>query len=387
MLWLNFLHLYQPANLDPYYIKEATEKSYRRLINLLEEHPTLKFTLNISGCLLLRLEDGGYQDLLKRLAMLVKKGQIELVGSAAYHAFLPLLPEAEIINQVREQEKIIKKYFGVVKLRGFFSPEMAYSEKLAKLVKRLGYDWIILDEISSNGKLNQVPDFAQVYQDKTSGLKVIFRERALSNSYVPASILKLVSEGKTKIAISATDGELYGLRHEDPSAELEKLVKLKNLKTKTLSEFIKNFKSRDLLRVNLKPSTWESNSREIKARHPFWLWRSPKNKIQNYSWRLAELAMSLNEPFKKDKNYYYYRWHLVRGLASCTFWWASGRNFSHNFGPIAWSPDEVERGLNDLIRSVRSLLDPKTRADKIRAEKLYIKAKGLLWRRHWAEHF
>ncbi|MCX6798242.1 MAG: hypothetical protein NTX66_03475 [Candidatus Falkowbacteria bacterium] len=387
MLWLNFLHLYQPANLDVYYIKEAADKSYRRLVNLLDEHKTLKFTLNISACLLLRLEDAGYQDLLDRLAILIKRGQVELVGSAAYHAFLPLLPEAEIVRQIKEQEKIIKKYFGPIKLRGFFSPEMAYSDRLAKIVRRLGYQWIILDEIALGGRLNKSLDFKRMYLDRASGLKVIFRERDLSNSYVPESVFDLVKKGTRELAITATDGELYGLRHEDPTAELEKLVKLKDLKTQTISEFIKSFKTKDLIKVNLTPSTWESTNQELSSRRPFWLWRSQKNKIQNYSWRLAELALSLDPKYKNDKNYYYYRWHLERGLASCTFWWASGRDFFHNFGPLAWSPDEVERGLNDLIRSVRSLVDPKTKPDKIKAEKLYIKAKGLLWHKHWEEHF
>lgn len=387
MLWLNFLHLYQPANLDPYYIKEAADKSYGRLVNLLEEHPRLKFTLNISACLLDRLADIGYQDLLHRLQKLIRRGQIELVGSAAYHAFLPLVPDKEIIKQIKEQETIIRKYFGRVRLKGFFSPEMAYSPKLARLVKSLGYKWLILDEISFNGKLNKKLDFNRAYLDKNSGLKVIFRDRSLSNSYVPASILSLLDQSSQKIAISATDGELYGLRHEDPTAELEKLAKAKNLRSQTISKFIEGFSAKELIVVSLRSSTWESTPIELRWQRPFWLWRAPKNKIHYYTWRLAELAMDLDEKYQKDKNHYYCRWHLVRGLASCTFWWASGRNFSHNFGPLAWSPDEVERGLNDLIRSVRSLQDPKTKIAKIKAEKLYIKAKGLLWRRHWEKYF
>ncbi|MFA5162941.1 MAG: hypothetical protein WC441_00250 [Patescibacteria group bacterium] len=387
MLWLNFLHLYQPANLDPYYIKEAADKSYRRLVNLLEEHPRLKFTINISACLLDRLADIGYQDLLLRLQKLICRGQIELVGSAAYHAFLPLLPDQEIIKQIKEQEQIIKKYFGPVKLKGFFSPEMAYSHKLGRIIKSLGYKWLILDEIAFNGKLNANLDFSRVYLDKNSGLKIIFRDRKLSNSYVPDSILTLLKEEKKSIAISATDGELYGLRHEDPTAELEKLAKANNLQSQIISEFIADFPAKSLVSVNLRPSTWESTPAELRWRRPFWLWRAPQNKIHSYTWRLAELAMDLDESYQKDKNHYYCRWHLVRGLASCTFWWASGRNFSHNFGPLAWSPDEVERGLNDLIRSVRSLQDPRTKNAKIKAEKLYIKAKGLLWRRHWEKYF
>lgn len=387
MLWLNFIHLYQPINLDPYYIKEAADKSYRRLVDFLEQNPRFKFTANITGGLLIRLEDSGYGDLIKRLKRLTTRGQLELVGSAAYHAFLPLLPEEEVIYQIKEQEKILHHYFGDLKLQGFFIPEMSYSPKLAKVIKGLGYQWLILDEISCGGKLQTNFDFSGKYIDDQSGLKIVFRNRKLSNSYVPRSILDLLSQLSDDLVITATDAELYGLRHEDPSAELEALAKEKNLKTLTISDFLKSQSKLIGKKVHLVPSTWESLSSELKRQRPFWLWSSNKNPIQNYSWQLANLAMSLGREFKDDKNYYYYRWHLDRGLASCTFWWASGHSFSHNFGPLAWSPDEVERGLNDLIRSVRSLLSPKSLRAKLKAEKFYIKAKEALWRSHWERYW
>jgi hypothetical protein len=74
---------------------------------------------------------------------------------------------------------------------------------------------------------------------------------------------------------------------------------------------------------------------------------------------------------------------MVRGLASCTFWWASAKDFKHNFGPYAWNPDEIERGLEELIRSIRSLENEKLRADKLKAEKIYLKIKAMIWKRHW----
>jgi len=70
MLWINFLHLYQPANADAVHIKEATDLSYLRIIRALEEHPNLKFTLNISGCLVLRWKNLKMTDLLERIKKL-----------------------------------------------------------------------------------------------------------------------------------------------------------------------------------------------------------------------------------------------------------------------------------------------------------------------------
>ena len=378
MLWINFLHLYQPANSEARHIEEATEKSYWRIVRALEEHPRTRFTLNISGCLILRWEDLGYSSLLERLSRLVRRGQAELVGSAAYHPLLPLIPEAEAERQILENEAILEKYFQV-KPRGFFLPEMDYSPKAAKLVKKLGYEWLILDEISCTGKLGQAEP-GRVYLDGNSGLKVLFRSREFSQSYIPEKLLKSDAEGAL---VTATDGELYGLRHEDPDAYFEKILKT-GIKTSTISEFIRGKKP---IRASLVPSTWESTEEELRAGRPFALWADKKNSIQVRLWKLAALAYETGEKFKRDENHYWFRWHLVRGLASCTFWWASAKDLKHVFGPISWGPDEIERGTNELVRAIRSLADIGTRPAKLRAEKLNSEIRKLVWERHWRKYW
>ncbi len=387
MLWLNFLHLYQPVNKDAYIIEEATEKSYLRIIRALEEHSNIKFTLNITGCLFLRWEDLGYLDLIKRIKILVNKGNLELTGSAAYHPLLPLIPEEETRRQIKENEEILKKYLGNnFKPKGFFLPELAYSSKVAKIIKSFGYKWILLDEFAYNGRTEEV-DFNEVYRDSYSSLKIIFRSRELSSSYVPELIFQLLNCGAETSypIITATDGELYGLRHNDPDAIFEKVLKHPKLKTITFSDFVN--KHTKIYKIKPINSSWETTSRDLKNRTPFSLWFNPKNKIQVKLWELANFAYNLIEKNKKDKNYSWARWHFVRGLASCTFWWASGRDFRHVFGPVSWGPDEIERGLNEFIRAIRSLDNPHTKKDKLKAEKMYIKIKSMVWSKHWKKYW
>lgn len=387
MLWINFLHLYQPANADDHTIKEATEKSYLRIIRALEEHPRVKFTLNINGCLIERWQELGYSNLIKRINRIIEKKQIELTGTAFYHPILPLVPEEEAVRQIKEQEKILKKHFGKhLPLRGFFLPEMAYGQEAGKLVKRLGYQWIIAGELSYNGKLNQV-DFSKVYQDKTNKLKVIFRARNLSRSYVPHELTKIIKNSKNnkKIIITATDGELYGLKHNDPTAEFEKLLGLSKLRTQTISEFISGQKN--TIKIEIIPGSWESTEKELKNNLPYALWFNKKNKIQNKLWQFAKFAYDIIKRHSKDKNYYWARWHLSRGLASCAFWWASARDFRHVFGPVAWGPDEIEKGANELVRSIRTLDKTTTRQTKIKAEKIYLNIKHMIWRKHWTYYW
>ncbi|MCF7820112.1 MAG: polysaccharide deacetylase family protein [Candidatus Pacebacteria bacterium] len=381
MLWINFIHLYQPANTKSQYIEEAVDLSYQRLLQALKENSRTKFTININGCLIERLFEMGRVDIISGFKDLISRGQLEIVSTAAYHPVLPLISKQEMARQIKEQEKILHKYLGVKnKPKGFFLPEMAYSPQVSKVLASLGYKWIILDEIAFKGKIDEA-EVDKVYQDKYSGLKIIFRSRRQSNTYVPDLIIKNIkSNNELEFFMTATDAELYGLRHQDPTGELEKVLSSAKVETQTISEYLKN---KPVIEIKPLACSWESLKEELQDNQPYILWNGRNNKIQASLWKLANLALTLLENNPQDKNYAWARWHLVRGLASCTFWWASAKDFKHNFGPYAWNPDETERGLEELIRSVRSLESESLRKYKLKAENLYIQAKALIWKRHW----
>lgn len=383
MKWINFFHLYQLANADSYIIEEASEACYKPVFKKLEENPNFKITMNITGCLILRWWELGYGGLIKQIKDLVRRGQVELVASASYHALLPLVQQKEAKTQIKEDIKILKDNFGDdLKLKGFFFPEMAYGKEVARMVKKLGFEWIILDEISYNGRLSQV-DFNKIYLDKASDLKVVFRSRKYSSCYLPRYLKE--HRIKDKLIITGTDAELYGLRHEDRSQNFEKLIKRPDLETETISEFISKCSSPE--ETDLLASSWEATEEELKNGDSYYLWKQKGNKIQEKIWELANLAYKTVDKFKKDGNYTWARWHLVRGLASCTFWWASEKDFTAVFGPYAWNPDQVERGINEFVRAVRSLEDVTTRQTKIDAEKLYLEIKSMIWEKHWTYYW
>lgn len=380
IIWINLLHFYQPPTADNETIVEAAEKSYKRIISALKRNRQIKFTFNLTGCLLDRLKSLGYAELIGDLKAMLASGQIELTGSAAFHPILALLPDKEIIRQIKINQEILKKYFGEkFKARGFFIPEAAYGANVAKIIKKLGYRWIMLDEISAGAKPGQL-DFSRLYIDKNSGLKILFRQRQNSKKYAPQIISKMLSEAADETVITATDAELYGLRHKDFSYTFEKLLKRPEIKTLTADQYLTGLDKP--INIRPRPSSWESNETELKNNLPYFLWHNKKNKIQSALWQLAGGAMANIDKYAKDQNYFWSRQHLDKGLASCTFWWASAHDFKL-YGPISWNPDEIEKGANELIKSIRALADPDTRPAKIKAEKLYIKIKQLIWHKHW----
>lgn len=378
--WINLLHFYQPPTADNETVIEAAEKSYKRIIGALRRRGQIKFTINLTGCLLERLENLGYVELINDLKTMYLGGQIELTGSAAFHPILALLPDREIIRQIKINEEILKKYFGQkFKARGFFIPEAAYGIRLAKIIKKLNYRWIMLDEISAGPKTKPL-DFSRLYLDKNSGLKILFRQRQNSKKYAPRLIFELMSEPAAETVITATDAELYGLRHKDFSGTFEKLLNNWRIKTLTAEEYLTGLSQPE--KIALRASSWESTEKELKNNLPYFLWHNKKNKIQTKLWQLAGAAITNVNKYPNDQNYFWSRRHLDRGLASCTFWWASAHDFGL-YGPPAWNPDEIEKGAGELVKSIRSFSDPATKPTKIKAEKLYIKIKQLIWHKHW----
>lgn len=379
--WINLLHFYQPPTADNETIVEAAEKSYKRIISALKRNRRIKFTLNLAGCLLDRLESLGYAELIGDLKTMLAGGQIELTGSAAFHPILALLPDKEIIRQIKINQEILKKHFGEkIKTTGFFIPEAAYGAKVAKIIKKLGYRWIMLDEISAGAKPGRL-DFSRPYIDKNSGLEILFRQRQNSKKYAPQLIFELMKKRPAETVITATDAELYGLRRKDFSYTFEKLLKRAEIKTLTVGQYLAGL-DKPVKNIRPRPSSWESSEAELKNNLPYFLWHNKKNKIQSLLWQLAAGALANIDKHAKDQNYFWSRQHLDKGLASCTFWWASAHDFKL-YGPISWNPDEIEKGANELIKSVRALANPNTRPAKIKAEKLYIKIKQLIWHKHW----
>jgi len=380
LTWVNFLHIYQPPAQFPEILDQVVRESYLELITLATRYKRFSFTLNINACLSEQLAERGHKKVIDGLLRLARRGQIEFTGSAAYHAILPLLPEHEVIHQVKKNDEINKRIFGAhYKPTGFYLPEMAYSARVAKIIKRLGFKWLILDEKQVKGKI----DNRKKYIIKPAGLEVVFRERDLSKAFPPQILFDRLQKAEQDIvAVSATDGELYGHWHQDYDNLLQRLLNKRQVKILKVSDFL--FEREGKLPVEPFRSSWETLPQELAAGVPFRLWYDPRNKLHQTLWQMANLAIKIVKKHERDPNFYWARWHLDRGLASCTFWWCS-RARPSPFSPITWNPDEIEKGLIQLIRAIRSLekVSPKT---KLLAEKKYFKLQKLIWETHWRKY-
>jgi predicted glycosyl hydrolase (DUF1957 family) len=329
MRWVNFFHIYQPPEWNNDVVRQVAEESYRPVLRILRKHPEVHITVNITASLTEQLAAMGLEDVLEDLRSLMERGQLELVDSAMYHPILPLLPEEEIRRQIMLQHELHRRVFGKsYQPRGFFPPEMAYSEKLEPLLLELGYEWVLIDEVALGGQLGTV-NFDRRYRGP-AGLGIVVRNRPVSDYLSfsadinqPDDAWRAVSRdnrGQSAL-ITAMDGENLGHHRHGVDRLWEQLVTRTGVKTMTISEFQKSL-HRDEGVAPL-ASSWSSLPGQVRAGIPFGLWNHPNNQIHKLQWELTYLAINAVETGHDDPGYDAARLLLDQALTSDKYWWAS----------------------------------------------------------------
>lgn len=356
MRWANFLHMYQPVDQQPDILEAIVAQSYRPLIEGLKGRPHVRLTLNVTGSLLELFEKYGYKDLLNDLRELCATGRIEFTGSTKYHALLPFLTEPEMIRQITLNSEALIHFLGPsAKPKGFFVPEMAYDERAVAVIENLGFEWIILDEISCGGEVGHV-DYTKVYYISGTNLKVFFRERRLSNLIMSAVVRSkdtLIEAMKSDLAsdryiVTAMDAETFG--HHRPGLEkmLFDIFDTPSFELIQISEIEKYYHAP--ASVSPVKATWASSKEDIDHGNQFLSWSDPENIIHTLQWAFTDLVVQ--NVYKMDQHHS--RYELVRSkldvaLASDHFWWASGKPW--------WSLEMIEDGAFRLLNTLRYIPD------------------------------
>lgn len=333
MIWCNFLHIYQPAKQTKEIFDRVVSESYWPLVKSLLDNSKIKLTLNINGALTERFAAAGYKELLAGLRKASENGQIEFTDSAKYHALLPFLPQKEIARQIKLNRETNQRLIGdSYQPIGFFPPEMAFSPVLTPILEKMGYQWIILDEIAYNGKLNQL-NKTVIYEIPNSKFQVFFRERGPSNLIMSAMVRReadlkhyLREEyGRKEYLITGMDGETFG--HHRPGLQklLTQLLTSSEFKHAFISELPPLFPTREKVRPVV--STWASSEKDIEDKIQFASWDDPQNEIQKLQWELQKTVLA--DP-KANRQL------LDIGLASDQFFWSSAKPW--------WSLEEIELG-------------------------------------------
>ncbi len=369
--WAPLLHIYQPPTQDINVLKRVDKESYKPLFSLLEEYDDVKLSLNINGVLIELLYQYGLSDTMDLLKNLVSDSKIEVVGTAKYHPILPLIPKKEVKHQIHINEEINRKEFGRWEGKGFFPPELAISETVVKIIRQLGYKWVLMSGIACPiewpyDKIYTSPD----------GLQLFFRDDILSNKIsfknITAKVfvkeIKEIFQKKNndksssyseidRYIVTAMDGETFG--HHIPFYEksflkrvLDFITEDEKIQVVFISDLDKYF---PITKRNVTPreSSWSTSYEDIKAEISYPLWKHPDNSIHKYYWKFMKSLNNLMNlvdntdltmNWEVEKYYRTSRFFYDKGIYSCPVWWANPQNG-------IWSPNLIYKGIELLMKA------------------------------------
>jgi hypothetical protein len=352
--WANLLHFYQPYGQKRSIIHAIVGQCYRPIAEGILANPNARLTINFTGVLLDQLANFGHRDVIDLYAQAAQKGQVEFVGSAKFHAILPLLPQSEAMRQIKVNDDTNRLYFGdLYKPKGFFLPEQAWDPALAPLLERAGFEWVLLDELACNGKVGQV-DYAKTYKIAGSGLKALFREHNLSATLMSAGVrdienLKVAADAslsRHRAIITAMDGETFGHHRIGHEQVLFDMFRDPYINLILMSDVFTRFPT-----SQTEPTvacTWASSEEDLERGIQFISWDDPHNDIHKLQWELLHLTVrELDRLPENNPAYGALRIQLDQAESSDQFFWAAAKPW--------WMIEHIERGAHELLDVLQNI--------------------------------
>lgn len=134
----------QPAGADDYQFEKAYQEAYKPFLTVLYNFPKTRVVLYYSGILLEWFEQN-HPEFIMLLNEMVKRRQVELLGSGYYDPILPMIPNSDRIGQIELLTTYIRKNFGK-RPRGSWVTQQVWDPSLAYMFASSGMDYLFLDD-------------------------------------------------------------------------------------------------------------------------------------------------------------------------------------------------------------------------------------------------
>jgi hypothetical protein len=351
LAWTNLVNFYQPPNCDRTELEQIVNKSYLPILRIFAQNPDLKFSINLPGSTVELLIRTGFGQMIKKIAEMAERGQVDFAMSPKYQPVMPFLSDDDIDRQVEAGNKICKRYFGInYTPRGMYSPFLAYSPAVSKATARFGLKWVVTDEISlSNGQSN----YSSLFMDKSAGGVILFpRHRELSDALegniwskkIPKSSAEFVQMaqqkcGNFKYFVTVIHADYFGYRQPGRYGLFKALCAENKLKRMSVSELRSYVKRKEFVRAF--DGTAETRPNDMKRKKPFLAWQNDNNAVQQTLWQLFNLASAeiKNAGSKGDPQYVRAREMFDSASAGVNWLMASGCPYWNSAYPLQAADD------------------------------------------------
>jgi len=187
------IHNHQPVGNFPSVFASAHEKAYLPLVAALERHPTIKLSLHYSGPLLDWLQENQPQ-FLDRVAALVQRRQVEIIGGGYYEPILPSIPRNDRIGQIGMMSDYCRQKFGQPPT-GFWLAERVWEPDLPYTLANAGVEWLVVDDTHFKMVGLEDRDLSGYYLTEDQGHRVkVFCSSKFMRYAVPFKLVEEVIE-------------------------------------------------------------------------------------------------------------------------------------------------------------------------------------------------
>lgn len=210
-------HNHQPVGNDPSVFAWAHQRSYLPLVENLEKHPAIRVSLHYSGPLLDWIT-ANRPEFLDRLATLVSKGQVEIMGGGYYEPILPAIPPLDRAGQIEKMSAFAAERFGQ-RPSGIWLAERVWEPDLPTTLAQAGVQWTVVDDTHFRIIGLEDKDLFGYYvtEDQGNTLKIFptskYLRYAIPWHEVPRVMDYLweVATAGVNLAVLGDDGEKFGL--------------------------------------------------------------------------------------------------------------------------------------------------------------------------------
>ncbi len=138
------LHNHQPIGNFEHVFENAYRDSYLPFLDTFEPYESLKIALHTSGSLMEWL-DAKHPEYVDRLAGLVHRGRIEILGGPFYEPILAMIPSRDRVGQVCAYTRWLEDRLGC-SVRGMWVPERVWEQNYVRDLSAAGIEYSILDD-------------------------------------------------------------------------------------------------------------------------------------------------------------------------------------------------------------------------------------------------
>ncbi len=207
-------HNHQPVGNFGFVLKEAFEKSYGPLVEVLGSFPEIKFSLHFSGYLLEWLEKN-VPSYISDIRALVDSGNVEIINGAYYEPIISNIPRQDAIDQITLYRKKLEDTFGKVSSAAWLA-ERVWEPHFPEILSAAGIKQIPLDEyhfqyagldrVDLSGKF-----YAEHLDSNVESFPISKTLRYLMPFHPVEEVMEFLKRFPGKLITMADDGEKFGL--------------------------------------------------------------------------------------------------------------------------------------------------------------------------------